>query len=382
MIQRVRDTYLKLFNKEPLMVVSPGRVNLIGEHTDYNDGYVLPAAIDKKIVLAIGPSATTECKVYSATLNQISTFNLNDIYKKKGWINYILGVVSQIQKQGHQLSGFNAVFDSDLPVGAGLSSSAALEGAFGFGLTELFQLPLDRAQLSRIGQLAEHTFAGVNCGIMDQFANLFGKQNSLIRLDCRDLSYQYFPFDFPDHKIVLCNSMVHHSLASSEYNTRRKQCEEGVNKLQQAYPEISNLRDVTPDMVETHKHELSEVVYRRCHYVASEIKRVEEACVLLQNKDLNGFGEKMYATHTGLSKDYEVSCTELDYLVLLAKKSQQAVGSRMMGGGFGGCTINIVAKEKVHDFSRYIRENYKKQFDKTPEVYITSIEEGVHIHKV
>lgn len=380
MIQRVKETYLKLFKKEPLIIISPGRVNLIGEHTDYNDGYVLPAAIDKKIVLAIGASGTTESRVYSATLNKISTFNMNDIYKKKGWINYILGVVAQMQKEGHQLSGFNAVFDSNLPVGAGLSSSAALEGAFGFGLKELFGLSLDRAQLSRIGQLAEHTFAGVNCGIMDQFANLFGKKNSLIRLDCRDLSYQHFPFDFPDFRIVLCNTMVHHSLASSEYNTRRKQCETGVDKLQQFFPDVKSLRDVTPEMLATHKQDLSEIVYRRCHYVVSEINRVVEACKLLEQKDLAGFGKMMYATHEGLSNDYEVSCPELDYLVALAKKSPAVIGARMMGGGFGGCTINIVAKDQVHAYTRYLQENYKKQFDKEPEVYVTSIEEGVHVH--
>lgn len=378
MIQRIKETYLKLFNQEPLIIISPGRVNLIGEHTDYNDGYVLPAAIDKKIVLAIGSSNSNESRVYSATLNKISTFNMNDIYKKKGWINYILGVVAQMQESGLQLSGFNAVFDSDLPVGAGLSSSAALEGAFGFGLNELFSLSLDSAQLSRIGQLAEHTFAGVNCGIMDQFANLFGKRNSLIRLDCRDMSYQYVPFDFPDHKIVLCNTMVDHSLASSEYNTRRKQCENGVSKLQQIYPEVNSLRDVTPEMLEKHKQDLSEEIYRRCHYVVSEIKRVVEACKLLEQKDLTGFGQLMYATHEGLSKDYEVSCTELDYLVALAHKSPHVIGARMMGGGFGGCTINIVVKDQVHEYSRYLQENYKKQFDKEPEIYVTSIEEGVH----
>ena len=379
MINRVKDTYKKLFKEEPLLISSPGRVNLIGEHTDYNDGYVLPAAIDKNVILAIGASGTDECKIYSSTLNEIATFNLNDLYKKKGWINYVLGVVAELKEAGHEVAGFNAVFDSEIPVGAGLSSSAAIEGAFGYGLAQLFDLQIDRAKLARIGQLAEHNYAGVKCGIMDQFANLHGKKNSLVRLDCRDLTYEYYPFNFPDYKIVLCNSMVHHSLASSEYNTRRKQCEIGVSKLQKHDDEIINLRDVSPAFLEEHKADLTEEVYRRCRYVVSEIKRVEDACLLLQQKDLAGFGQKMYETHEGLSKDYEVSCSELDYLVVLARKRAEVVGARMMGGGFGGCTINIVHAEEVHEFSQYVKENYKKILKKEPEIYITDIEEGVHI---
>lgn len=379
MINRVKDTYKKLFKEEPLLISSPGRVNLIGEHTDYNDGYVLPAAIDKNVVLAIGASGTDECKIYSSTLNEIATFNLNDLYKKKGWINYVLGVVAELKEAGHEIAGFNAVFDSEVPVGAGLSSSAAIEGAFGYGLAQLFDLQIDRAKLARIGQLAEHNYAGVKCGIMDQFANLHGKKNSLVRLDCRDLTYEYYPFNFPDYKIVLCNSMVHHSLASSEYNTRRKQCEAGVSKLQKHDGDIVNLRDVSPAFLEEHKADLAEEVYRRCRYVVSEIKRVEDACRLLQQKDLAGFGQKMYETHEGLSKDYEVSCSELDYLVVLARKRAEVVGARMMGGGFGGCTINIVHADEVHDFSQYVKENYKKTLKKEPEIYITDIEEGVHV---
>src|SRR5699024_9717636 len=332
MINRVKDTYKKLFKEEPLLISSPGRVNLIGEHTDYNDGYVLPAAIDKNVVLAIGASGTDECKIYSSTLNEIATFNLNDLYKKKGWINYVLGVVAELKGAGYEIAGFNAVFDSEVPVGAGLSSSAAIEGAFGYGLAQLFDLQIDRAKLARIGQLAEHNYAGVKCGIMDQFANLHGKKNSLVRLDCRDLTYEYYPFNFPDYKIVLCNSMVHHSLASSEYNTRRKQCETGVSKLRKHDDEIVNLRDVSHAFLEEHKADLTEEVYRRCRYVVSEIKRVEDACFLLQQKDLAGFGQKMYETHEGLSKDYEVSCSELDYLVVLARKRAEVVGARMMGG--------------------------------------------------
>lgn len=380
MITRVKEIFLKLFKKEPLVILSPGRVNLIGEHTDYNDGFVLPAAIDKKIVLAIAANGTKECKVYSATINEIATFNLDDIYKRKGWINYVLGVVDQMQKNEQQLSGFDIVLDSNLPVGAGLSSSAAMEGAVSYGLNQLFDLKLSKSKLAQIGQLAEHTFAGVNCGIMDQFANLYGKKDHLIRLDCRDMTYNYFPFRFPDYQIVLCNSMVHHSLASSEYNTRRKQCEAGVSRLKTFYPEIKNLRDVTLEMLETHRKDFKDpLVYQRCHYVVCENDRVLKAGELLQQNDLEGFGKLMFATHEGLSRDYEVSCSELDELVKLAKQRPEVAGSRMMGGGFGGCTINVVKADKTDVFAHFIIENYQKKFDKTPEIYVTRIEDGVRV---
>lgn len=380
MITRVKEIFFKLFKKEPLVILSPGRVNLIGEHTDYNDGFVLPAAIDKKIVLAIAANGTKECKVYSATINEIATFNLDDVYKRKGWINYVLGVVDQMQKNEQKLSGFDIVLDSDLPVGAGLSSSAAMEGAVSYGLNQLFDLKLSKSKLAQIGQLAEHTFAGVNCGIMDQFANLFGKKDHLIRLDCRDMTYNYFPFRFPDYQIVLCNSMVHHSLASSEYNTRRKQCEAGVSRLKTFYPEIKNLRDVTLEMLETHRKDFKDpLVYQRCHYVVRENDRVLKAGGLLQQNDLEGFGKVMFATHEGLSRDYEVSCSELDELVKLAKQRPEVAGARMMGGGFGGCTINVVKADKTDAFAHFIIENYQKKFDKTPEIYVTRIEDGVRV---
>jgi galactokinase len=327
--------------------------------------------------MAIAANGTKECKAYSSTINEIATFNLQDIYKRKGWINYILGVVNQMQENDLPISGFDIVLDSDLPVGAGLSSSAAIEGAVSFGLNELFDLQLNRSKLAKIGQLAEHTFAGVQCGIMDQFANLYGKKDHLIRLDCRDLTYNYFPFHFPGYKVVLCNSMVSHSLASSEYNTRRKQCEAGIDKLKPFYPEIKNLRDVTLEMLEAHKNDMANpVIYKRCHYVVQENERVLKACELLEKNDLEGFGKLMFATHEGLSKDYEVSCEELDELVVLAKQRPEVAGARMMGGGFGGCTINIVAGDKIHDFTTFIQQNYQKKFDKIPEIYVTDIEDG------
>jgi len=379
MITRITEKFKSLFQGEPLVILSPGRVNLIGEHTDYNDGFVLPAAIDKQVVLALGANGTTECRIHAAAFDQTESFELENAHRREGWINYVMGVVYYLRQQGFPLGGFDAVLDSDLPVGAGLSSSAAIEGAVGFGLSRLFSVEVSRSDLARIGQQAEHNFAGVKCGIMDQFANLHGKKDQLIRLDCRDLSYAYVPFAFPDYQIVLCNSMVHHSLASSEYNVRRQQCEEGVEILKRRYPEISNLRDVTGEMLDAAKEDLSEVVYRRCSYVTGENERLLRACELLEERDLEGFGKMMYRTHQGLSEAYEVSCPELDFLVALSKERPEVMGSRMMGGGFGGCTINIVAGDKVSDFSRFVKARYQEHYDKTPEIYVTRIEDGTRV---
>jgi len=373
---RVKEEFAKLFHKEPIVILSPGRVNLIGEHTDYNDGYVLPAAIDKNVTLALAANGTEKCNIYASAFDEKLTFDLENAHRREGWINYVIGVVYYLRQKGYPVSGFDAMLDSNLPVGAGLSSSAAVEGAVGYGLSRLFDLQVDRLDLAAIGQLAEHNFAGVKCGIMDQFANLYGKKDQLIRLDCRDLSYVYIPFRFPDYKIVLCNSMVHHSLASSEYNIRRQQCEEGAETIKKHFPEIVNLRDVSADMLLQCREEMEQKVFHRCRYVVEENIRLLKACELLEQSDLQGFGRLMYATHDGLSRDYEVSCEELDYLVELAKGQPGVVGARMMGGGFGGCTINIVQADQVSSFSEHIQSRYQGQYAKVPEIYVTSIEDG------
>lgn len=368
-----------MFGKTPLIVHSPGRINLIGEHTDYNDGFVLPAAIDKQIVYAIALNGSDRCQAHATFNGETAEFSLDAVKPAKGWINYLLGVVDQFQQRGLPVSGFDCVITGDIPIGAGMSSSAAVEGGLAAALNHLMGYGLSTMELALIGQLAEHTFPGVQCGIMDQFANLHGRKDQVMLLDCRDLSYTYYPFNFPDQKLVLCNSMVHHTLASSEYNVRRKQCEEGVKALQVRYPQVRSLRDADAAMLETIRPQLSADIYKRCSYVIAEIARVQEACTFLQQGNLQRFGQLMYETHEGLSRLYEVSCPELDFLVELAQQRSEVAGARMMGGGFGGCTINLVQEKKVDDYITYIQSRYKEKFGKTPEVYVTTIENGVRI---
>ncbi|KAA2240149.1 galactokinase [Chitinophaga agrisoli] len=379
MLQQTRDQFVQLFGQSPVLVSSPGRINLIGEHTDYNDGFVLPAAIDKRIIYAVGLNGTDDCHAYADFNGEHVSFNLNAVTPTPGWINYLMGVVDQLQKRGYKVPGFNCVIAGDVPVGAGLSSSAAVEGGLVAALDHLMGYALSRMEMALIGQKAEHTFPGVQCGIMDQFANLHGKKDQVMLLDCRDLSYTYYPFNFPDQKIVLCNSMVHHSLASSEYNVRRAQCEAGVKVLQGKYPQVKSLRDADMQMLESVKDQMDAIVYKRCSYVVAEIARVQQAGIFLQEGKLKEFGELMYATHDGLSHLYEVSCPELDFLVSLARQRPEVAGARVMGGGFGGCTINLVREDKVEEYTAFIRERYEEEYGKTPEIYVTSIEDGVEV---
>ncbi|SFV34227.1 galactokinase [Thermoflavifilum thermophilum] len=375
----LRRAFLRYFQTEPLLIVSPGRVNLIGEHTDYNEGYVMPGAIDKAVLLAIAPSGSDLCEVHALNLQQTDRFHVSHISQGEGWQNYVRGVVYFLQQKGYAVQGFYAMIGGDIPMGSGLSSSAALEGAFSFGLHQLFGLQLTPLEMAFIGQQAEHHYVGVRCGIMDQYANIFGRRNQLIRLDCRSLQHVYLPFDFPDYSIVLCNSMVHHSLASSAYNERRRQCEEGVSILKKYHPEVKTLRDASPAMLHEHIQEIPPQVYMRCMYVVEENERVLLAGTCLQEGDLEKFGDLMYASHIGLQKQYEVSCEELDYLVELTMNREDVIGARMMGGGFGGCTINIVHKDAVDDFKEYIVSAYEKKFHRVPEIYVGQIVDGVHV---
>ena len=374
--EQLRRQFREMYNSDPVVIAAPGRVNLIGEHMDYNEGFVLPGAVDKKMYVAMAENNSDKINVYANQFKESYSFGLQGIQPVDGWMNYLLGVTYIIQDGGKKIRGVDVIIDGDVPVGAGMSSSAALTSAYGFALNEIFGLGFSRMDLAFIGQKTEHTFVGVMCGIMDQFASLHGKKGHVMKLDCRSLEYEYIPFDFPDYNIVLVNSMVSHSLAGSEYNVRRQQCEEGVAILKKHYPEIKSLRDVGLDMLSLHKHELSAIVYDRCWYVVSEKERLAKGCVALQQGDLATFGQMMNATHQGLSKQYSVSCTELDFLAERAGFIEGVVGSRMMGGGFGGCTINIVKREALENFTNKIQQSFNQLFKVVPHVYVTQIEDG------
>jgi galactokinase len=373
----IRNKFKELFGQNPLIVRSPGRINLIGEHLDYNMGFVLPAAINKAIWLGIQKREDQTICIHSIDYNDDFHTSIDAISPSgKLWPDYILGVVKQIQKI-HKLShGFSLVFGGDIPPGAGLSSSAALECAMGFALNELFELNYAKMDLVRIGQAAENEFVGVKCGIMDQFASVFGKKEHLIRLDCRSLEYVYVPFHLKDIKILLFDTRVKHSLADSAYNERREQCEKGVSIIGKFHPEVKSLRDASQKMLDTYVKAEDEIVYRRCTYVVSEIKRLLNACEDLEKDDLISFGKRMFETHTGLKDLYEVSCAELDLLVDLVKDNPDVLGARMMGGGFGGCTINLVKAEASNDLIKKVTDAYLSKTRTEMLVYEVGIEDG------
>lgn len=379
MEKNIGQQFQQYFGKKALIVAAPGRVNLIGEHTDYNQGFVLPGAIDKRIYTAIAENNENRLNVYANQYQEKLSFSLDDIRPVKGWATYLLGMIFFLQQKKHNIKGIDVLVDGNVPVGAGMSSSAAICSAFGLALNELFGLGLSRMELALAGQSTEHEFANVKCGIMDEFASLHGKAGHVMKLDCRNLQYEYIPFHFPQYKIVLVNSMVSHSLAGSEYNARRQQCEEGVAVIHARYPHVQSLRDVNLDQLNDQKKKMAEVVYKRCHFIIQENNRLLEGCGQLSNNNLTSFGQLMFQAHEGLSKWYEVSCAESDFLVEKAASFNGVAGARQMGGGFGGCVINIVKDDKVDDFISYIQSAYKKQFNKTPEVYITQIEDGAKV---
>lgn len=373
----VKEAFWHLYSTEPRLFRSPGRINLIGEHTDYNAGFVLPASVDKAVYFAISPRSDDRVLLQAVDLKDTYEFRLDDLSKPdKEWPIYQLSVLDQLEKKGIKIGGFQASFGSDVPVGAGMSSSAALECCLLFALNEVFGLGLSRIEIVKMAQKAENEYVGVNCGIMDQFASVFGKAESVIRLDCRSLEYEYFPFEMNEYMLILCDTKVKHSLADSAYNTRRKECEQGVAVLQQDHPEIKSLRDASPELVEKYKEQLSPEVYKRCKYMTEEIQRVQKACELLLKGDLRGFGSKMFATHEGLQHEYEVSCPELDFLVAQARTNPDVVGARMMGGGFGGCTINLVRKEGVSSFETFMKDAYLRAYTIALPCYEVVIDEG------
>lgn len=348
-----------------LLVDSPGRINIIGEHTDYNNGFVLPTAINKKIQFKFRKNNSHNiCNMASSNINTSFSFDLNAIQKsEQQWENYILGVIHEIQQLSDKLRGFDCILDSNIPIGSGISSSAALECGLAYGLNELFQLGLTKIQLVEIGQRAEHNYVGTKCGIMDQFASVMSKKDHVILLDCQSLEYEYVPIDIKPYKIVLLNTNVSHNLADGEYNKRRNLCEQGVNLIKKKYTKVNSLRDVSSEMLAEFKNEFSEDVFNKCTYVIDEKVRVLNTVEALKNNQLKIVGSNMYNTHYGLQHLYDVSCPELDFLVDFTKNLDEVIGARMMGGGFGGCTINIIHEDAVEKFTAEISEAYFNKFN-------------------
>ena len=376
-IEFVRSRFIKHFDGSTGSVyASPGRINLIGEHTDYNGGFVFPGAIDKGMVAELKINGTNKVRAYSIDLKDYVEFGLNEEdAPRASWARYIFGVCREIIKRGGKIAGFNTAFAGDVPLGAGMSSSAALESTYAYALNDMFDCGIDKFELAKIGQATEHNYCGVNCGIMDQFASVFGKAGHLIRLDCRSLEYQYFPFNPEGYRLVLLDSVVKHELASSAYNDRRKSCENVVAAIQKRHPHVEFLRDANMDMLNEVKGEITAEDYMRAEYVIGEVQRVLDVCDALECGDYETVGKKMYETHYGMSKLYEVSCEELDFLNEIAKECG-VTGSRVMGGGFGGCTINLVKNELYDHFIETAKARYKETYGRMPNVYDVVISDG------
>ena len=377
----VSAQFVTQFNEAPLFVIaSPGRINLIGEHVDYNSGFVLPAAIDKYMFVAVSHRNDSKIFLHATDLNQNYQSNLDDVLQRSnlGWPNYVLGVIDELRKDGHIVSGFNMLITGNIPIGAGVSSSAALECATVFACKHLFDLNISKEAMVTTAQRAENNFVGVNCGVMDQFASMFGKADHVIKLDCADLSYTYFPFKLEGISIVLFDTFVKHTLASSEYNTRREECETGLAALRQKFS-IGTFREASLAMLDAASDSITGNVYNRCKYVIEEIARMEAACNHLLAGEIVGFGARMYETHTGLSELYEVSCAELDNIVQNCKKENAIVGARMMGGGFGGCVIALVQTTKVEEVFNRINNEYQNKFGRSMGKYLMQIGDGTRL---
>lgn len=371
---QVRSGFIDKFKTEPLLIFSPGRINIIGEHTDYNEGFVFPAAVNKGIVAAFQKNDSDSCEVYAINKDETIVFDLDNIraLEKEHWGNYVLGVITEIQKTGKPLEkGFNIVFGGDIPGGAGMSSSAALENSIVFGLNALFNLELTKQEMILISQQAEHNYVGVKCGIMDQYASMFGIKNNALLLDCRAVESTSFEIDFKDHELILINTNVKHSLSDSAYNDRRSVCERISNMLN-----ITALRDATEADLQSIKDNISQENYQKALYVIQENERVVNASKAIQNHDMVSLGELIYQSHNGLKTQYKVSCDELDFLVDQAKLNGHVAGARMMGGGFGGCTINLVAKEASKNFQDTVSKAYKNRFNTNCSIYAIELSNG------
>ena len=375
--QKIDLKFTALFNSQCHFFEAPGRINLIGEHTDYNEGFVLPAAIDKSIIFGVQKNDLNLFRFFSIDYNEYQEFNTTQLLENtKLWSKYLLGVLAQFEKENLELSGFDCVFGGNIPLGAGLSSSAALECGFAFAVNELSKFQIPSFKLVKMAQKAEHEYAGVMCGIMDQYASIFGREEQLIQLDCRTNTHKYFPLKMDHHILALVDTKVKHSLASSEYNNRKKECAEGVKYLQQFNPNIQSLRDVKMEMIEQNINKPNLTSYKRCRYVVEENQRVQDVTKALLAEDYKKVGKLIYQSHQGLQNLYEVSCPELDFLVEQTIDIPQVLGARMMGGGFGGCTLNLIEKDYALDFERKIKEKYREKFNIDAEVYFVKISNG------
>lgn len=371
-IKIVKQAFADRFGGESAVYASPGRINLIGEHTDYNGGFVFPGAVDCGIVAAIRSNGTDRVRAYSIDLGESSEFGLEEKdAPAEGWAKYIFGVCREMTKLGVEVRGFDCAFSGDVPLGAGMSSSAALESTFAYALNDMFaDNRIDKFSLAKVGQMTEHHYVGVNCGIMDQFASVFGKKGNLMRLDCRSMEFEYFPFDPNGYRLLLVNSVVKHELVDSPYNKRRESCERVAKTLG-----IETLRDADFADLEAVKEKISEEDYKRARYVIGEKQRVLDVCEALEKGDYETVGARMYQTHWGMSRDYEVSCEELDFLVELAERCG-VTGSRIMGGGFGGCTINLVKEELYDNFVATAKREFNEKFGHEPKIYDVVISDG------
>ncbi|MBD0831856.1 galactokinase [Aestuariibaculum sediminum] len=373
LINKVKQNFTTRFTTNPLLIFSPGRINIIGEHTDYNDGFVFPAAVNKGIVAAFEKSDSNTSSAHAIDFDETIKFSTDDIspLEKEHWGNYVLGVIAEIKKKKGDVGNFNVVFSGNIPAGSGMSSSAALENSIAFGLNSLFNLGLTKQEMILISQQAEHNYVGVKCGIMDQYASMFGIKDHALLLDCRSVEAKPFKIDFEDYELMLINTNVKHSLSDSAYNDRRSVCESISEMLN-----IKALRDATEADLETIKDKVSEENYQKALFVIQENQRAEQASKAMTDGDLKTLGELIYGSHNGLQHQYKVSCDELDYLVDQSKENDQILGARMMGGGFGGCTINLIAKSAVSDFKTKISKNYKNKFGKDCSIYSVELSDG------
>ena len=381
-LKTIAELFRNKYDSEPLLIRSPGRVNIIGEHTDYNLGSVLPGAIDKYIYLAIGTRADDEINIDAADYGDqysASLIKLEPAWKL--WPNYVLGVISEFQKAGKYLTGVNIVFGGDIPLSAGMSSSAAICSATAFALNQLFNSGYSKLELAKIAQAAEHNYLGVKCGLMDQYVNLFGKEGHLVKLNCKTEEHVYIPFNAPHIKIVLFDTGVRHNLMklTAAFDNLRKQCQAGVEMVQKHVSQVNGLPDITEQMLSQYVKPFDETVYKRCLYVVQEIARIEQICNNLKDDNFNAVGQRLYENHEGLKNLYEISCDESDFLVDTTKQMTEILGSRMMGAGFGGCTINLVNSDTAEETIAFVKNKFKEKFNKDLKVYIASIGNGTEV---